>query len=229
MKLKEDVIVENKYKVNEIFLSIDGEGYRTGLPVVFVRLYGCNLNCSYCDTRYSCEQQEYKEMSLYDILAQVLSYGVPRVTLTGGEPLIHPGVKDLIVSLVANDIEVNIETNGAVDLDEFIEFKYNSKVVFTMDYKCKSSGMEDKMILSNLEFLQPKDVIKFVVSNYNEMEEMEYILEASKCKAQVYVSPVFGAIEPKELVEYVLENKLNNVKVQVQLHKIIWEPTKRGV
>ena len=229
MKLKEDVIVENKYKVNEIFLSIDGEGYRTGLPVVFVRLYGCNLNCSYCDTRYSCEQQEYKEMSLYDILAQVLSYGVPRVTLTGGEPLIHPGVKDLITSLVANDIEVNIETNGAVDLDEFIEFKYNSKVVFTMDYKCKSSGMEDKMILSNLEFLQPKDVIKFVVSNYNELEKIEYILESSKCKAQPYVSPVFGAIEPSELVEYVLENKLNNVKVQVQLHKIIWEPTKRGV
>ena len=221
--------MQNKYKVNEIFLSIDGEGYRTGLPVVFIRLYGCNLNCSYCDTRYSCEQQEYKEMSLYDILAQVLSYGVPRVTLTGGEPLIHPGVKDLIVSLVANDIEVNIETNGAVDLDEFIEFKYNSKVVFTMDYKCKSSGMEDKMILSNLEFLQPKDVIKFVVSNYNEMEKMEYILEASKCKAQVYVSPVFGAIEPKELVEYVLENKLNNVKVQVQLHKIIWNPNMRGV
>ncbi len=221
--------MENKYKVNEIFLSIDGEGYRTGLPVVFIRLYGCNLNCSYCDTRYSCEQQEYKEMNLYDILTKVLHYGVPRVTLTGGEPLIHPGVKDLIVSLVANDIEVNIETNGAVDLDEFIEFKYNSKVVFTMDYKCKSSGMEDKMILSNLEFLQPKDVIKFVVSNYNEMEKMEYILESSKCKAQAYVSPVFGAIEPKELVEYVLENKLNNVKVQVQLHKIIWEPTKRGV
>ena len=221
--------MENKYKVNEIFLSIDGEGYRTGLPVVFVRLYGCNLNCSYCDTRYSCEQQEYKEMSLYDILAQVLKYKVPRVTLTGGEPLIHPGVKDLIVSLVANDIEVNIETNGAVDLDEFIEFKYNSKVVFTMDYKCKSSGMEEKMILSNLVFLQPKDVIKFVVSNYNEMEEMEYILEASKCKAQAYVSPVFGAIEPKELVEYVLDNGLNDVKVQVQLHKIIWEPTKRGV
>ena len=217
------------YKVNEIFLSIDGEGCRTGLPVVFIRLYGCNLNCSYCDTRYSCEQQEYKEMSLYDILAQVLSYGVPRVTLTGGEPLIHPGVKDLITSLVANDIEVNIETNGAVDLDEFIEFKYNSKVVFTMDYKCKSSGMEEKMILSNLVFLQPKDVIKFVVSNYNEMEEMEYILEASKCKAQAYVSPVFGAIEPKELVEYVLDNGLNDVKVQVQLHKIIWEPTKRGV
>lgn len=222
--------MENKgYKVNEIFLSIDGEGYRTGLPVVFIRLYGCNLNCSYCDTRYSCEGQEYKEMSLYDILVEVLNYGVPRVTLTGGEPLIHPGVKDLINSLVANDIEVNIETNGAVDLDEFIEFKYNSKVVFTMDYKCKSSGMEEKMVLSNLVFLQPKDVIKFVVSNYNEMEEMEYVLEASMCKAQVYVSPVFGAIEPKELVEYVLENKLNNVKVQVQLHKIIWEPTKRGV
>ena len=221
--------MEYKYNVNEIFLSIDGEGYRTGLPVVFIRLYGCNLNCSYCDTRYSCEQQEYKEMSLYDILVEVLNYRVPRVTLTGGEPLIHPGVKDLITSLIANDIEVNIETNGAVDLDEFIEFKYNSKVVFTMDYKCKSSGMEDKMILSNLEFLQPKDVIKFVVSNYNEMEKMEYILESSKCKAQPYVSPVFSAIEPKELVQYVLDNGLNDVKVQVQLHKIIWDPNERGV
>ena len=145
MKLKEDVIVENKYKVNEIFLSIDGEGYRTGLPVVFVRLYGCNLNCSYCDTRYSCEGQEYKEMSLYDILTEVLKYKVPRVTLTGGEPLIHTGVKDLITSLIANDIEVNIETNGAVDLDEFIEFKYNSKVVFTMDYKCKCCGLCKKI------------------------------------------------------------------------------------
>lgn len=222
--------MENRgYKVNEIFLSIDGEGVRTGLPTVFIRLYGCNLKCSYCDTRYSCENREYKLMPLMDILEQVLSYGVPRVTLTGGEPLIHEGVKDLINSLVANDIEVNIETNGAVDLNDFWEYKHNSKVIFTMDYKCASSGMEDKMILWNLYLLQPKDVIKFVVSNYNELEKMEYILEETGCKAQPYVSPVFGAIEPKELVEYILENKLNNVKVQVQLHKIIWNPNMRGV
>lgn len=222
--------MENRgYKVNEIFVSIDGEGVRTGLPTVFIRLYGCNLKCSYCDTRYSCENREYKLMPLMDILEQVLSYGVPRVTLTGGEPLIHEGVKDLINSLVANDIEVNIETNGAVDLNDFWEYKYNSKVIFTMDYKCASSGMEDKMILWNLYLLQPKDVIKFVVSNYNEVEKMEYILEETGCKAQPYVSSVFGAIEPKELVEYVLDNKLNNVKVQVQLHKIIWNPNMRGV
>lgn len=220
---------DKMYKVNEIFLSIDGEGVRTGLPTVFIRLYGCNLKCSYCDTRYSCENNEYTEMPLMDILEKVLSYGVPRVTLTGGEPLIHEGVKDLINSLVANDIEVNIETNGAVDLDDFWEYKYNSKVIFTMDYKCASSGMEDKMKLWNLKLLQPKDVIKFVVSNYNELEKMEYILEESECKAQPYVSPVFGAIEPKELVEYILDNKLNNVKVQVQLHKIIWNPNMRGV
>lgn len=220
---------DRMYKVNEIFVSIDGEGIRTGLPTVFIRLYGCNLKCSYCDTRYSCENREYKLMSLMDILEKVLSYGVPRVTLTGGEPLIHEGVKDLINSLVANDIEVNIETNGAVDLNDFWEYKHNSKVIFTMDYKCASSGMEDKMKLLNLYLLQPKDVIKFVVSNYNELEKMEYILEETGCKAQPYVSPVFGAIEPKELVEYVLDNKLNNVKVQVQLHKIIWNPNMRGV
>lgn len=220
---------DRMFKVNEIFLSIDGEGVRTGLPTVFIRLYGCNLNCSYCDTRYSCENREYTLMPLMDILEQVLSYGVPRVTLTGGEPLIHEGVKDLINSLVVNGIEVNIETNGAVDLQDFWEFRYSSKVIFTMDYKCASSGMEDKMKLWNLKVLQPKDVIKFVVSNYNELEKMEYILEESGCKAQPYVSPVFGAIEPKELVEYILDNKLNNVKVQVQLHKIIWNPNKRGV
>lgn len=220
---------DRMYKVNEIFVSIDGEGVRTGLPTVFIRLYGCNLKCSYCDTRYSCENSEYTEMSLMDILEQVLSYGVPRVTLTGGEPLIHEGVKDLINSLVVNGIEVNIETNGAVDLSDFWEFRYSSKVIITMDYKCASSGMEDKMNLWNLKLLQPKDVIKFVVSNYNELEKMEYILEESECKAQPYVSPVFGAIEPKELVEYILDNKLNNVKVQVQLHKIIWNPNMRGV
>ena len=220
---------DRMFKVNEIFLSIDGEGVRTGLPTVFIRLYGCNLNCSYCDTRYSCENKEYTLMPLMDILEQVLSYGVPRVTLTGGEPLIQPGVKDLINSLVVNGIEVNIETNGAVDLQDFWEFRYSSKVIFTMDYKCASSGMEDKMKLWNLKVLQPKDVIKFVVSNYNELEKMEYILKESECKARPYVSPVFGAIEPKELVEYVLDNELNNVTVQVQLHKIIWNPNMRGV
>ena len=222
--------MENRgYKVNEIFVSIDGEGVRTGLPTVFIRLYGCNLKCSYCDTRYSCENRECKLMPLMDILEKVLSYNIPRVTLTGGEPLIHEGVKDLINSLVANDIEVNIETNGAVDLDDFWEYKYNSKVIFTMDYKCASSGMEDKMKLLNLHLLQPKDVIKFVVSNYNELEKMEYILEESECKARPYVSPVFGAIDPKDLVEYVLDNNLNDVTVQVQLHKIIWNPNMRGV
>lgn len=220
---------DRMYKVNEIFSSIDGEGIRTGLSAVFIRLYGCNLNCSYCDTRYSCENNEYTLMSLMNILEKVLSYGVPRVTLTGGEPLIQPGVKDLINSLLANDIEVNIETNGAVDLNEFWEYKYNSKVIFTMDYKCACSGMEDRMKLGNLHLLQPKDVIKFVVSNYNELEKMEYILKESECKARPYVSPVFGAIDPKELVEYVLDNELYNVTVQVQLHKIIWNPNMRGV
>lgn len=220
---------DRTYKVNEIFCSIDGEGVRTGLSTVFIRLYGCNLKCSYCDTRYSCENNEYKEMTLLDILEKVLSYGVPRVTLTGGEPLIHEGVRDLINSLVLNDIEVNIETNGAVNLDKFWEFRYTDRVIITMDYKCASSGMEDRMILSNLQLLQPKDVIKFVVSSYNELEKMEYILEESGCKARPYVSPVFGAIEPKELVQYVLDNNLNNVTVQVQLHKIIWNPNMRGV
>ena len=217
------------YKVVEIFKSIDGEGVRTGLPVVFIRLHGCNLRCKYCDTKYSYNGNEYTEMSLYEVLNKTLSFGIKRVTITGGEPLIHDGIKDLIRNLVLNNCEVNIETNGAVDLFKFQEFKYNTKVIFTMDYKCECSGMEDEMILSNLDLLREQDVLKFVVGSKSDLDKMKEIIDEFKLKCRVYVSPVFGMIEAHELVEYVLDNKLNNVTVQVQLHKIIWNPDMRGV
>lgn len=223
-------------KINEIFLSIEGEGKRTGLPAVFIRTFGCQLCCPYCDTQYACKGEDYKEMSVDNIVDEVLTYGVNRVTFTGGEPLIQPDADELINRLRVEGIEVNVETNGAVPLMDSA-FRSNS-YFYTMDWKSISSGMSDKMIPDNLYKLGEQDVLKFVVSTEEDLNQMKDILSqlekellsyGAKIEFQVYVSPIFGEIEPKELVEYVLKNHLNNVHVQVQLHKVIWDPDKRGV
>jgi 7-carboxy-7-deazaguanine synthase len=214
-------------KVVEIFKSIDGEGKRAGLPATFIRLYGCNLHCSYCDTVYGCSGNNYKTMTAADILEEVDRLGVPCITLTGGEPLIHEDVDVLITLLRAQGYEVNIETNGSVDI-----WKYKQPGVFvTMDYKCPTSGMNPRMCLDNFSYLDSNDVVKFVVGSYQDMEVANDIIHNYKLmdRCQVYFSPVFGAIQPKDIVSYVLFNKLHKVKVQLQLHKIIWEPTMKGV
>lgn len=219
-------------KVVEIFLSIEGEGKRAGIPAVFIRLAGCNLHCSYCDTRYACEKPEYTEMSVYEILRAVKKHGCYRVTLTGGEPLIHEDVKQLIDVLCDEGFEVNVETNGSVEVYPFRvnaeELEYEN-LFFTIDYKCPSSGMEDKMVESNFVYASEEDVIKFVVGSREDMEKALEIVNNSATVAQVYFSPVFGKIEPKEIVEFLLENKAFDVAVQIQMHKVIWEPEMRGV
>ena len=140
-------------KVTEIFDSIDGEGIRTGQPCTFIRLAGCNLRCSYCDTLYSLfgedEPCEYTEMSTYEILKAVNPL-YKRVTLTGGEPLFHKDAEKLVTALIDENIEVNIETNGAVDITEFSKkIPKSDKLFYTIDYKLPSSGMSDKMIWEN--------------------------------------------------------------------------------
>lgn len=213
--------------VNEIFTSIEGEGIRMGYPVTFIRLYGCNLNCSYCDTRYSCEGQDGTEMSVSEVIEKAKEAGVNRITLTGGEPLIHKNVEELVDGLVNKGFEVNIETNGSVDIYPYIK---KENVILTMDYKSISSGMADKMNHQNLKYLRNQDVLKFVVRNKEDLDDMKRIIETyTTPSSNIFVSPVFGQIEPVEIVNYIKENKLNNCRVQVQLHKIIWEPTKRGV
>ncbi len=220
-------------KVVEIFKSIDGEGIRTGLPVTFIRLFGCNLRCSYCDTKYSYDDAPYTEMSVEQILAACIRFDVRRITLTGGEPLIHAEVRDLIGRLLVYGFEVNVETNGSIDLKEFedlhTKLHVSPNLFYTMDYKSPSSGMCGKNKLSNFQYLRPKDVLKFVVGSEEDLQEMLKILTDYSIEAQVFVSPVFGKIEPSRLVEFVLDNELDDVRVQVQLHKIIWDPEKRGV
>ena len=212
--------------VNEIFSSIEGEGIRTGYPATFIRLYGCNLNCSYCDTRYSCEGHDGTEMNVSEVIEKAKEAGVKKITLTGGEPLIHKNVEELVDELVNEGFEVNIETNGSVDI-----YPYTKKenVIITMDYKLISSGMNDKMNERNFKYLRPQDVLKFVVGNKQDLDVMKEILEVHKPNCNIFVSPVFEQIEPVEIVDYIKENKLNDCRVQLQLHKIIWEPEERGV
>lgn len=228
--------------VSEIFYSIDGEGARTGAPTIFIRLFGCNLKCTYCDTKYACKKEDgvfgFEDKTLDEILEAVKTYEPCRcITLTGGEPLIHPAAAELVTLLRANGYWVNIETNGSIDLEPFIEEqeKFGPKkstmdYFFTMDWKSITSGECTAMLKSNLDLLETTDVLKFVVGNEDDLNQMKKLLEEyPDIDAQIYVSPVWGEITPAHIVEYILNNQLVYVKVQVQLHKIIWHPNKRGV
>lgn len=212
--------------VNEIFKSIEGEGIRTGYPVTFIRLYGCNLNCNYCDTRYSCEGEDYIEMQIPSIVKEAEQLGVERITLTGGEPLMHPQVEYLVNALSEEGYEVNIETNGSIDI---YPYTLKEDVIITMDYKSISSGENSKMNPANFRYLREQDVLKFVVGSKEDLVDMKRIIETYSPSCNIFVSPIFNQIETSEIVEFIKDNKLNEVRVQVQLHKIIWEPSKRGV
>ena len=224
-------------KVIEIFKSIDGEGIRTGVPVTFIRLEGCNLRCSYCDTKYSYNDAKYEEMSVEQIIFAVTLLGLDKVTLTGGEPLLHKDVDKLVAALTKLGIEVNIETNGSVSLREFhskIEELGNpDKLIYTVDYKCKSSKMSRWMEADNIDFVgefHSNNVIKFVVGSVEDLEQCSEIVKEKNPQARVFISPVFGKITPKEIVEFVLtHDHMKECTVQVQLHKIIWDPEVRGV
>lgn len=212
-------------KVVEIFKSIDGEGIRAGFPVTFIRLAGCNLNCSYCDSRYACDckDEDIVEMTPVEIYSDVYKKGNTRITLTGGEPLIHEDVNFLIDILTRNGFEVNIETNGSVNIEPYLQ----KNILVTMDYKCPSSNMNEFMVLKNLELLRKKDVLKFVVGSKEDLDCCRDMIKYTN--AQVFISPVFGKIEPKEIVEYMLEHDMQDCRIQLQLHKFIFPPDARGV
>ena len=219
------------FKVVEIFESINGEGARAGQLAVFVRFAFCNLNCSYCDTKWANEENApYTLMTTEEIYSKIKETGIKNVTLTGGEPLLREGIKELLEKIASDkSLSCEIETNGSIDLKQFYDIP--NRPYFTMDYKLKPSGMEDKMLLSNFDVLDKNDVVKFVSSNREDLQKALYIIKkydlTEKCR--VYISPVFGSINPEEIVDFMKENKLNNVNLQLQMHKIIWDPNKRGV
>ena len=220
-----------KFNVAEKFVSINGEGTKAGQTAVFIRFKGCNLSCEYCDTKWASEKNTpFTEMTADEIYSYIKSTGIKNVTITGGEPLFQKNIKSLL-EVIAKDKELSceIETNGSINLKSFLDIE--NRPSFTMDYKLSASGMEEFMNCGNFEVLDKKDTVKFVAGSIKDIEKAKEIIDKYKLcgKTNIYISPVFGSIEPSEIVEYMIENKMNNVNLQLQLHKIIWDPDKRGV
>ncbi len=217
-------------KVVEKFVSINGEGTRAGELAVFVRFQGCNLACSYCDTMWANQEAcPFTPMTPEEIRDYILSTGIANVTLTGGEPLLQEDMPKLLALLEqSGKLRVEVETNGAVGLAPFCG---KNRPVFTMDYKLPESGWEDSMDRGNFSLLHPCDTVKFVCGSRGDLERAREIIQeyglSGRC--HVYLSPVFGRIAPEEMVHFMLEHKLNGVRLQIQIHKVIWDPSKRGV
>lgn len=223
----------NKFSVIEKFVSIDGEGPMAGALAVFIRFEGCNLRCKWCDTTYSWEADENKELlSATEIYDYIKKSGVNHVTLTGGEPLIQNGIEALL-DILSKDksLLVYIETNGSVSISPFKKAYAEENIHYIVDYKLPDSGMMDKMSLENLNDVTNEDAYKFVIASKEDLNYAYEIIESYKldkvCK--VYLSPVVDKINPEEIVNFMKEKNLCNVKLQLQLHKIIWPKECRGV
>lgn len=208
-------------RINEIFYSIDGEGKRAGFPAIFIRLSGCNLRCDYCDTKYAFSEGENK--SIESILWEIRSFGCNNVTITGGEPLIQPHTMDLIKRLKKDEYNIIIETNGSVDISEAM--KYAS---ICLDWKTESSGENEKMLLSNIEKLRETDVLKIVMRD-TDAGSVERFIDSIKTKAPIYLSPVFHEANLSQMAEIAKRHPEKNVRIQLQIHKFIWNPDERGV
>ena len=238
--------------VSEIFYSIQGESTYAGWPCVFVRLTGCNLRCLYCDTQYAYE--EGQERTIKEIMAEVkrrhsrrnsdCGFGVvggglfnpqsairnpksrgPLVEITGGEPMLQEDVHALMEALLSEGYRVLLETNGSLDLTEVDE-----RVIRIMDVKCPGSGMSDRVFWPNLELVRRSDEVKFVLSDRRDYEWAKEVIARHQLPLQctVLLSAVFGPLSARDVVEWILEDHLN-VRFQLQWHKILWSPKRRGV
>lgn len=218
------------FPVTEKFVSINGEGVCAGELAVFIRFRKCNLCCSYCDTKWANSDSAPAEMMSADNLAAyVRDSGIKNVTLTGGEPLLQQDIYPLIEMLMENGHRVEIETNGSIPLNVLASKQY--RPVFTMDYKLPSSGMEGSMCTDNFELLGRDDTVKFVSGSIGDLERAAVITDryALTERCHVYISPVFNGISPAQIVDFMKDRKLNDIRLQLQLHKYIWDPEKRGV
>jgi len=210
--------------VNEIFYSIQGESIYSGVPCVFVRLTGCNLRCSYCDTAYA--YYEGVELSIEEILPRVDNYKCPLIEITGGEPLLQDDTPLLIDRLLEKKYEVLLETNGSIDISVV-----HSRCIKIVDIKCPLSGENDKNDLENLKRLNQNDQIKFVIGSRKDYEfakETTKLISPGFPMRNVLFSPLIEQMNPSQLAKWILEDCLR-VRLQIQLHKIIWPEKERGV
>ncbi len=215
---------EKKLTINEIYFSVQGESTWAGLPCVFVRLTFCDLRCTYCDTEYAF--YEGKKQSLGEIVAAVLAIDCPLVEITGGEPLLQKNVLPLMTLLADAGRTVLLETSGAHDIAPV-----DPRVHRIMDLKTPGSGEVERNLFSNLAHLTERDEVKCVIGSREDYEwsraQVREHRLAERCRAVLF-SPIFGRIDPREIVEWILADKLP-VRFQLQMHKFIWTPTKRGV
>lgn len=205
-------------RVHEIFSTIQGEGLDTGIPCTFVRLWGCNVKCVYCD-QPQCKE-DLKKMSVGKVIDEIRKLRVRNVCITGGEPLIQEEVYALVYELVCLNYNVSIETNGTIEIPDTVRRSYK----YVMDVKCPSSGVADENLLSNLGVLHSRDEVKFVIANEEDYNFMKKTLKKYPTNATVLLSPMFDPNQKqtigKDLCTWILRDRLN-VRVQIQLHKIL--------
>ncbi len=208
--------------VCETFASIQGESSHAGWPCAFVRLVGCNLRCAWCDTAYSYEGGV--ECGLDDLVAEVLGFGLPLVEITGGEPLLQPETPELARRLLAAGLRVLVETNGSLDISVLPQ-----GATAIVDMKGPSSGEVARMDLGNLERLRPGDEVKFVIGGREDYAHMLGLLpRLDPRRVIINASPLYGTLPPAMLVEWLVADRLP-VRLNLQQHKVIWPPERRGV
>lgn len=231
--------------VAERFVSVNGEGRAAGKLAAFIRFTGCNLACSYCDTMWAnapAAADHAERVSVADLVAWVRETRVECITLTGGEPALQPELPRLVRALLAEPgplgrgLRVEIETNGAADLCELASLREEcaslpGSLTFTVDWKLPASGMEDRMLRENFALLGARDTVKFVCGGEGDLVCM---LEVSRelglpNRVPVYLSPVFGRLDPARIVDFMQDNNLTWATAQLQLHKIIWPGVEKGV
>jgi 7-carboxy-7-deazaguanine synthase len=202
-------------RISEIFRSLQGEGVLIGTPTVFIRTVGCNLDCSWCDTEYAREGGE--EFSIEQIMAELDKHKTQFICLTGGEPLMQKDVIKLLDTLIDKCYHVTLETNGSLPLEDV---PCSENMLISMDIKCPSSGMEERMLMSNIELLSPADQLKFIVADIDDLMYAEDILNSYEVKSNVIFTPV-GGMELEPVARFVLSRQIN-ARVLPQLHKLIW-------
>lgn len=210
--------------IHEIYLSVQGESTFAGLPCVFVRTSVCDSRCKWCDTPHAFTQGS--RMSRAAVLAKALNFGCPLVEITGGEPLLQPDIPPLMTELCDAGKTVLLETSGAHDVGAV-----DRRVHVIMDLKCPDSGESHRNRWANLEVLKPTDQIKFVIASRGDWDWAASTIRAHKLDERFtcLVSCVFSSVKPVELVGWLLESGLHRVRMQLQMHKYIWDPLARGV
>lgn len=212
-------------QVNEIFFSIQGESSHAGRPCAFIRLTGCNLRCSYCDTTYAYDEGSWLEIP--EIERQIRAFHCRLVEITGGEPLLQAQTPELIRTLLDRQYTVLLETNGSREIGIVDE-----RCIRIVDVKCPSSGESEKNRLENLAIITPNDEVKFVIGNREDFDYAKGIISTHLSRRNglkpPLISPVFGRMNPESLTRWILEDHLD-VRLQIQLHKVIWGAEKKGV